>query len=112
MGDDDASQRVAKLAGNFLVSRAAVVVAETDFCIGLRRLEKDAPAIVRHLHVIEMGPAFGADVDSGAQPDIFFLKAVGAHLAPPVEVVWQPLLECPLKFLVLRKIYVVRNAFV
>src|SRR5689334_8177380 len=58
--DDDASQRVAKLAGHFLVRGAAVVVAKTDDGVGFSWFEKDAPAIVRHLHVIEMSPAFGA----------------------------------------------------
>src|SRR5687768_14072679 len=52
--DDDASQRVAKLAGHFLVRGTPVVVAETDDCIRLWRFEKDAPAILRHFHVVEM----------------------------------------------------------
>ncbi len=71
-----------------MVRGLSIVIAETDLGVGLRWFEKDAPAIIGHLHVIEVGPTFGADINCGAQPHIFFLEAFGAHLAPPVEVVW------------------------
>ena len=59
-----------------------------------------------------MRPALAADINRGAQPDVFFLEAVGTHLAPPVDVVWQPLLKRALKLFVACKINVVRNAVV
>ena len=46
----------AQLRGGLLVRR-----------VRLGRLEKDAPTVVRHLHVIEVGPTLGADVDRGAR---------------------------------------------
>ena len=110
--DDDSSQRIAKLAGHFLICRLSVVVAEADLGVGLRWFEKDAPTIIGHLHVIEVRPSFGADVNRGAQPHVFFLKTFRSHLAPPVEIVWQPLLQRALKLLVFGEIYVVRNAIV
>src|ERR1700730_6705114 len=110
--DDDAAPGVAKLARHFLINRLAVVVAEAYFGIRLSRLEKDAPTIVGHFHVIEIGPALRFDTDRRAQPHVGGLEAVGAHLAPPIQIVGQPLLQRPLQFLVFRKIYVVRYAIV
>ena len=88
------------------------MIAEADLRVGLSGLEKDAPAIVRHLHVIEMSPAFAANIDCRPQPNVFLLKAFRAHVVPPRQKVRQPLLERSLKALVFGKIYVVRNAFV
>src|SRR6476620_7168001 len=69
LSDDDATQCIAKLTWHFLVSGTTVVIAEPHFGIGLRRLKKDAPPVIRHLHVIEVRPPFGAYVDSSAKPD-------------------------------------------
>src|SRR5436309_14529066 len=60
--DDDASQRITKFAGHFLICRRAVVVTETNFRVRFSGFKEDAPAIVRHLHVIKMRPAFATDV--------------------------------------------------
>ena len=46
------------------------------------------------------------------QVNVFRLKAVGAHLLPPVEKVWQPLLQCSLKFPIFSQVNVVRNSVV
>ena len=59
-----------------------------------------------------MRPALGADVNCGAQPHVFVLKTFGTHLAPPVEIVWQPLFKRALKLLVFGQINVIRNAVV
>ena len=112
LSDDDSAQRISKLAGHFLISWVPVVVAKTNLRVGLCRFEKDAPAIFRHLHVIEMRPAFRADIHRSAQPDIFFLKSFGSHVVPPTEKVRQPLFQSTLQTLVFGKIHVVRNAFV
>src|SRR5437762_374538 len=112
LGDDDAAQRVAKLARDFLVSGSTIVVAETNFRVGLGRFEKNTPTIIRHFDVIEMGPAFRADIYGGAQPDIFLLKSFRPHVVPPGQKVGQPFLERALKAFVFREVYVVRNAIV
>jgi hypothetical protein len=90
----------------------AVVITKANFRIGLRGLEKDAPAIVRHFYEIKICPAIRLDTDSGAEVNVLFLKAVGTHLLPPVEIVWQPLFQRTLKLLVFRQVNVVWNAFV
>src|SRR2546427_7457089 len=89
--DDDPPQRVTKLSRHFLISGRSVVIAKPDLRISPRRLEKNAPAIIRHLHIIEMRPAFRSHVDRGAQPDVFVLEPFGPHVAPPVEIIREPL---------------------
>src|SRR5882672_3774848 len=110
--DDDPAQRVSEFAGDFLISWCAIVITKANLRVRLRRLEKNAPAIVGHLHVIKVRPAFGPDVNRGAQPDVFVLETVGPHVMPPVEIVRQPLFQSALQTLVFGKIYVVRNAIV
>src|SRR5207302_933228 len=72
-----------------------LVIAEGDHPIGLGLGEEDAPAILRHPHVTELGPALGVDADRGAQVDLAGLQALGPHVPPPVQELWLPLLERP-----------------
>jgi hypothetical protein len=58
--DDDASQVGAVLAGHVLPGRLALRVAEVDLPVRIARVQEDAPAIVAHLHVIEVRPAGGS----------------------------------------------------
>ena len=58
LGDDDAAERVAKLAGHFLIRRLPIIIAEANLRVRLRGFEKNAPTIVRHLDIIEVRPAF------------------------------------------------------
>jgi hypothetical protein len=76
--------------------------------LDLRR-EQDAPAIGRHLHIAELGPAGRVDADGGAQIDLGLLVADRAHAAPPVEIFRPPALERALKLLVGTKGDVVGN---
>src|SRR3989442_397841 len=87
LGDDNATQGVAKLAGHFLIRRLPIIVAEADLCVGLRRFKKDTPTIVRHLHVIKVRPTFRADIDGGAQPHLLLLESFRSHVVPPREKV-------------------------
>src|SRR5881397_4034858 len=64
---DQAPQVGAMLTRDFLPCRLALVRAEVDSAIRFLRREEDAPAIVRHLHVIEMGPTPRVDRHCGAQ---------------------------------------------
>ena len=82
--DDEATQRVAELAGHFLPHRLPLEVAEADAPVRLRLGEKDAPAVLRHLHVVEVRPAVRVDADGGAQVDlVLVLEPGGPHVAPP-----------------------------
>ena len=74
LDDDQAAQVGAVLAGHLLPHRLAEVVAEGDAAVGLRVGEEDAPAVVGHLDVAEVGPALLADGDGGAQVDVVVLE--------------------------------------
>src|SRR5437899_875759 len=63
--DDDAAQVRAVLAGHVLPDRLAFALAEIDLTIGLGLGEEDAPAVVGHLHVAELGPAVGRGAGGG-----------------------------------------------
>ncbi len=78
---------------------------------GLGRREEDAPAVVGHLHVVEVRPALGLDADRGAQVDVRRGRALGAHVAPPVEELGLPVLERALQRPVAREVDVVRDLF-
>ena len=80
------AQHGAVFAGNFLPSRLAQMMSERNLAGLLLRSEQDAPAVIRHLHIIEFGPALRIDRDRGAQIDKRLLKALRAHGLPPIEV--------------------------
>ena len=67
LGDDDAPQVGAVLTGNVLPDRLALVVAEIDFALAVGGREENPPAVVGHLHVVEMRPAARMNADGGAQ---------------------------------------------
>jgi hypothetical protein len=71
-------------------------------------------AVAAEIEIREGCPGVEQLVDSGGfeQKPFGAGEVVRPHLAPPVEIVRQPLLECALKFFVFGKIYVVRNAIV
>src|SRR5215468_10674001 len=87
--DDNAAQWIAEFAGNLLICRFAAVIAEADLRLRLARRQKDAPSVIRHLHVVVMRPSVRLDADGRAQINVFLLKSGGPHLAPPVEVIRQ-----------------------
>jgi hypothetical protein len=107
--DDEPAQDVAVLAGHDLPRVLAHVVAEADLAVGHRVGQEDAPAVIGHLHVVEVGPAVRVHADGGAQVDVLGLEVRGAHLHPPLEVVGLPLLQRALQPLVVVEIDVVRN---
>ena len=110
LGDDQAAQGRAQLAGHFLPSRLALVVAVGDHAVGILPGEEDPPAIVRHLHIAEVGPAVGLGRDRGAQIDVEVQRAVRPHVLPPVEEARLPVLERALQAAVGREVDVVGNA--
>src|SRR5690606_20603446 len=88
--DDEPPQRRAMLARDLLPGLLALVGAERDTPVGLGLGEEDAPAVLGHLHVVEMRPALGVDADRGAQIDVEGLGALRPHLAPPFEIARLP----------------------
>src|SRR5215468_9047393 len=68
--DDDAPQRIAKFAWDFLIRGFAVVVAETNLRVRGGRRQKDAPAIIGHLHVVVMRPSARLNADGSAQINV------------------------------------------
>jgi hypothetical protein len=109
LGHDDAPERVAELTRHLGPHGIAVGVAARDAPVVLGRREEDAPAVVRHLHVVEVRPALRIDGDRGAQVDVVGLVVGRSGLLPPLEVVRLPLLERPQQAAVLRQVDVVRD---
>ena len=105
--DDDAAQVGAVLAGHVLPGLLALVVAEVDLPLGVARLQEDAPAVVAHLHVVEVRPALRVDARRGAQVDLVVGRALGADVVPPVDEVRLPLLERALQRAVVGEVDVV-----
>ncbi len=93
LDDDQPAQHGAVLAGHLLPGLVALVRAEVDLPVLLARREQNAPAVLRHLHVVELGPALGVDADGSAQVDIGGLEALRPHRHPPVDVARMPLLQ-------------------
>src|SRR5437016_5402765 len=90
---DDAPELGAELTRHLLPDRLTEVIAEADRTIGNRICEKDAPAIIRHLHRAIARPTLRVDAHCGAQVDIGLCKIVRPHLVPPVEKLRLPVLE-------------------
>ena len=110
--DDEPAEKRAVLAWHFLPRRLALVTAEGNCApLDLGR-EQNAPAIGRHLHIAELGPAGGIDADGGAQVNLGLLVADRAHAAPPIEIFRPPALERALKLLVGAKRDIVGNDLV
>src|SRR5262249_14924131 len=99
----------AVFARHLLPGGLAVMLAERNRAALLVRRQQDAPAVVRHLHVIELGPTLGIDRHRGAQVDERLLEAVRPHGLPPVEVAGMPALERAQHLTVLGETDVVRD---
>ena len=53
-------RRLARCSPGTSCQAFARVVAEVHLAVGLGRVQEDAPAVVAHLHVAELGPALGS----------------------------------------------------
>jgi hypothetical protein len=93
LDDDEAPQRRPVLPGHLLPHRLTAAIAEGDAAVGLGLGEEDAPAVVGHADVVEVGPALLAHRRGGPQEHVVVLVLDRAELAPPVEVAGQPGLE-------------------
>jgi len=109
--DNQAAQIGAIFAGHFLPRGLALVRAEVDFALRVRRRQENSPAIVLHLHVVEVRPALGLDAHGGAQVDVQIAGLRRSRLGPPALELGLPLLESALQRPVAREVDVVRNLF-
>ena len=107
LDDEEAAQVGPVLARDLLPHRLALVLAEGDAAIGVRLGEEDAPAVVGHVDVAEVGPALLADVDRRAQVDRVVLVADRPELLPPLDELRLPRLERPLQAAVAGEVDVV-----
>ena len=106
---DEAAQHGAIFARHVLPHRLADDARRTESCDPPRRRQQDAPAVFRHLDVVELGPALGIDRHRGAQIDEQFLEALRPHVLPPVEIAGMPAFERLQHAAVLGEVDVVRN---
>src|SRR6266850_1399861 len=104
---NQAAQGGAMFARDFLPRRLAVILAEGNDAVLFLGRQKDAPAIFRHLDVVELGPAARIDRIGGAQIHQRLLKAFRPHVAPPIHVTGMPALERLQHLAVLAEIHVV-----
>src|SRR5262249_44743342 len=110
LGHDQPAEHAAILARHVLPHGGAEMVAEADRAARLRLGEEQAPAVLRHLDVVELRPALRVDAHGGPEIDVLGLKAVGTHLHPPVEELRMPLFERALQAAVAGEADVVRDA--
>ena len=109
LDDDQPAQHGAVFAGHLLPGGLAEMLAERNLAALFLRGKKNAPAVFRHLHIVELGPAFGIDRYRGAQIDQRLLEAVRPHGLPPVDIAGMPALERAQHLPVLGEIDVVRD---
>src|SRR5258705_13635103 len=88
--DDDTPKGIAEFSRDLLVCRHPKVVAKSNPRICFGRLQKDSPAVIGHLDIVEMCPAFRLNTYGCSQEYILLLKPVRPHLSPPVQIIWQP----------------------
>src|SRR5262249_36075955 len=81
------------LARHLLPRLLALVGAEIDPAVLLTWREQDAPAVLRHSHVFELGPALGGTPHGSAQVNLRGLEAFRPTRHPPADVAWMPLLQ-------------------
>src|SRR5262245_36958419 len=106
---DQAAQHGAILAGHFLPGVLALVHAEVDLAAFHLWGEQNAPAVIRHPHVVELGPALRVDAHRGAQINERLLEALRSHVVPPVKVAGVPFLQRALDPHVLPERNIVRD---
>ncbi len=109
--DDDAAERGAIFAGNFLPSGLAFVAAEIHEALFVARLKKNSPAIFGHADVTELRPTVGLDAGGGAKVDLVVGGFVRAHVGPPAEEGGLPVFESALEDAVAAEVDVVGDFF-
>ena len=106
---EQATKQRAIFARHFLPGRLTLVTSAGNRAPLRFRREQDAPAIVGHLDMAELGPAARIDADCGAQVHLGLLVALRPHVLPPIQIVRPPGFKRALELLVGREVDVVRN---
>ena len=109
LDDDQAAQHGAIFARHVRPYRLAVMAAERDLAVGLARRQENAPAVIGHFDVIELGPAFRIDRHRGAQIDQRLLESIRPHVLPPVDIAGMPAFQRAQHLTVFGEIDVVRD---
>src|SRR5262245_39887592 len=107
--DDQPAERAAILARDILPGRKAFVIAESDDPFRLGLCEEDAPPILGHSHVVELGPSLSVDADGRTQIHILGLEPLGPQVVPPFGKARVPRQERTLGPTILRQVDVFRN---
>src|SRR5262249_35447091 len=107
---DDPAQRGAKFARIVFPNGLPFKIAKHDFCLGARS-QKNAPAILRHLHIIKIRTAEWLYRTRGPEINGIHLKVSRTHLLPPLQVIRLPRFQRALQTPILAQIYVVRYLF-
>src|SRR5207249_4738218 len=110
--DDEAPELIAEFSRDFLPHGPTEEIAEADPAIVDRIRQKDAPAVLGQLHVLEMRPSGWIDADGGSYVHlVVVLEALRPHVAPPLNVFRLPVLQRALQPPVARQPDVVGNSF-
>ncbi len=104
---NNAAQVGTMLAGRVLPGSFTQVFTKVNFAFAVLRREENAPAILGHLHIIEMSPATGIHANRRAQVDIEVMRPFWPHVLPPLQIVWLPMLQRTLQCAVSGQIDVV-----
>src|SRR5712692_9298757 len=83
--NDEPAEYSPMFARNLAPYPLALVLAERNPAIGLGLGQKNAPSIIRHLHISKCSPALLVCRSCGPQIDIAALKTLRPHLAPPLQ---------------------------
>src|SRR6266480_1281090 len=108
---DHSPQSRAILPRHLLPGRLSFVNTEIYFALLIARLQENAPAVIRHLHIAELRPAVGFHAGCRSQVHFIVVALVRPHVIPPAHVRWLPMLESALQDAVPAQIDVVRNFF-
>src|SRR5262245_35295069 len=67
-----------------LPDRLALMVSEGNRAVWYRLGQKDAPAILGHLNIVEMRPAVGLHTDGRTQVHVILRRALWTQRLPPL----------------------------
>src|SRR5205085_10609578 len=89
----------------------ALVRAKIHLPLLVVRLQEDAPAILRHLYVIELRPAVRLDTDRRTQVNIIVAALGWPHVVPPAQKRRLPMLQGTLQDAVAPQVHIIWNFF-
>src|SRR4029453_18970288 len=108
---DEPTQRISELTGNLLPDGMPEKISKANPPIRHRVGQKDAPPILRQLHVLEVSPTVRFDAHGSTQVHVVVvLEPLRPHVAPPLHVLRLPVLERTQQPLIARQVDVVRDA--